>query len=277
MGRRSIDGPNKNKNKSGNSDEYASEFPALNDSKPVVVNTAAESSVVTTASDQPRPQQKKSLPAHLPEKKAAVSAINTGLSKHAPSSKAAQKSPVSSGSHNSMSHHQEQQNGGPPSSRNKNFFSRPSADSFNSKEKSGPARDYPSPATNSNLFNRKSQHSSSNNQQQNYKQQHFNNSQGGQNHNHQNSMNSSGSRNFHQHHNNPQQYNRDRYFSKGSAPSPSSNSNQRYDQQHHHNVPPTNVGTGRTQHSGGHYHHYNNRQCEFCITCVNSVKFLLCT
>lgn len=248
MIRHSVGGPNKNKNKPGTTDEYTNEFPALNDSKP------SESTAVTDSKEISENSSQKSISAHPQEKKTSVVVSTTVPPKHySSSSRPTQLAKPSLNRSPINNHHQEQQNGGPsPSTHNKNYFNRSSADSFGNKEKSS-NQDHSSPAPNSNFYNRKLQQHNSNHNQQHHHKQHYNSGHGNQ---HQHSPSSgSGSRNFHQ-------YNRDRYYAKGSAP-PSSNSNQSYDQPHHNSGAPTSVGTGRTQHSGGHYHNYNNRQCKY--------------
>ncbi|XP_026819656.1 probable serine/threonine-protein kinase DDB_G0282963 [Rhopalosiphum maidis] len=259
MARRSVGGPNKNIKKS-TADDYTSEFPALDNSKKSEPNSSTVSSTDVEVSVQNHEQQPKT-PVQNEEKKTNVGAVETGQARHHTSSRAISKSNTTSPAN--RNNRQDQLNGGPSSSsstNNKNYFNRSSTESPISKEKGAQVnRDSPT-APNSNFFNRRPQQSSSShNQHQNFKQQHFNNSQG-HNQQHQHSSSPRG-RNFHQHHTS-HQYNRDRYFSKGSIPSSSSSTNQHnYDQQHN-SVAPTTAGTGRTQHSGGHYQHYNNRQYE---------------
>jgi len=265
MARRNVGGPNKNINKS-TSDEYTSEFPALDDTKKSKHNASTGSSAVVEASDQNH-EQLKTLSIQNEDKKSVAPVIETSQTRHhIPSSRATSKHNTTSPTNRNS--RPEQQNGGSstssPSTNNKNYFNRSSIESPNSKEKVAQGnRDSPATA-NSNFFNRRSQQNSGgHNQHHNYKQQHFNSGQGGQGHNQQHQNTSPSvprSRNFHQHHTS-QQYNRDRYFSKGSAPLSSTNSNQHnYDQQHH-SATPTTAGTGRTQHGGGHYQNYTNRQC----------------
>lgn len=256
LGRRSVGGPNKNKNKSATSDEYTSEFPAIENSKPSE-STTSEAQVVAETSSQELNQPVKS-PVQHQEKKTVSASTALGPSRHnTPPS----RSFIKHGNRN----HQDFQNGGQSSfssPQNKNFFNRPSTDSPINKEKV-PQVNRENTSGAANFYNRKpQQHNSGHNPHHNFKQQNFNNSQGGQVHNQHHQHSSPAphrGRNFHQHHNNQQQYNRDRYFAKGSLP-PSSN---HYDQPHHNNVSHTTAGTGRTQHSGGNYHHFNNRQCKF--------------
>lgn len=214
-------------------------------------------------------QQAKSSAVQNQEKNNVPASTATAPSRHnAPPSRPFTKQGPSYGNRN---HHQDSQNGGQTSfssSHNKNFFNRSSTDSPIGKEKVTQVNRENTSGT-ANMYNRKPhQHNSGHNPHQNFKQQSFNNTQSGQAHNQHHPHSSSAShrgRNFHQHHNSPQQYNRDRYFAKGSLP-PSSNSNQHhYDQPHHNNVTHTTAGTGRTQHSGGNYHHFSNRQCKFSI------------
>lgn len=246
MARRSIGGQNKNKSKT---DEYSSEFPALDDSK----KDDTESPTVVEVSDQNH------------DKKAVAVAETRQSRQHTTSSRETTK--YKTNSPTNRNNRQDQQNGGSSSSttNDKNYYNRPSTESPISKEKVELNRDSPSSSTNSNYFNRRpQQNSGGHNQYHNYKQQH-NSGQGNQGHNqhHQHSLSSAPrGRNFHQHHTS-QQYNRDRYFSKGSTSPSSSNSNQHNYDQHRHSVAPTSAGTGRTQHGGGHYQHYNNRQCKY--------------
>ncbi|XP_001952339.1 transcriptional regulator DEF1 [Acyrthosiphon pisum] len=265
MARRNVGGLNKNINKS-TTDEYTSEFPALDDTKKSVPNTSTlpstESSAVVEVSDQNHEQQLKSLSVQNEDKKSVAAVVETSQARHHTSSSRA--TPKYNTTSPTNRNNRQDQNGGPSSSstNNKNYYNRSSTESPISKEKGAQVnRDSPSSAANSNFFNRRpQQNSSGHTQHHNYKQQHYNSSQ--HNQQHQNSSPSGPrSRNFHQHQTS-QQYNRDRYFSKGATPSSSSSSNQHnYDQQHHSGVPTT-AGTGRTQHGGGHYQHYNNRQYE---------------
>jgi len=266
IARRNVGGPNKNINKS-TTDDYTSEFPALDDTKKSKPNASTGSSAVVEVTGQNH-EQPKTLSTQNEDKKSFAPIVETSQARHhTPSSQATSKYNTTSPTNRNS--RQEQKNGGSssllPSTNNKNYFKRPSIESPVSKEKVALVnRDSPSATTNSNFFNRRpQQNSGGHNQQHNYKQQHLNSGQGGQGHNqqHQNSSPSvPRSRNFHQHHTS-QQYNRDRYFSKGSAPLSSSSSNQHnYDQQHH-SATPTTAGTGRTQHGGGHYQNYSNRQC----------------
>lgn len=265
VAQRLVGGPYKNKNKSSTSNEYKSEFPALNGKKTSESSTSTvavtETSVMTKDLGQHHNQQQKSV---SQEKKTVVSASKTNPTRN---NFTRPIKNVTSGNH---SNHHDQKNGGPSQSsfHNKNYFNRPSTDSPANKEKS-PAqinRDNPSTTANPNLFHRKPQQSGSNQQNQpnNFKQQHFN-SQG---HNQHHSSSAPRGRNFHQHNNTNQQYNHDRYFAKGSGPPSSSNSN--YDQQHN-SVGPTSAGTGRTRHSGGNYNQYNNRQCKYFYIMYKSV------
>lgn len=266
MARRNVGGLNKNINKS-TTDEYTSEFPALDDTNKSEPNTSTlsptESPAVVEISDQNHEQQLKTLSVQNEDKKSVAAVVETSQARHhTPSSRATPK--YNTTSPTNRNNRQDQQNGGPsPSSsstNNKNYFNRSSTESPISKEKGAQVnRDSPSSASNSNFYNRRpQQNSGGHNQHHNYKQQHYNNSQ--HNQQHQNSSPSGPrSRNFHQHHTS-QQYNRDRYFSKGSTPS-STSSQHNYDQQHQSGAPTT-AGTGRTQHGGGHYQNYNNRQYE---------------
>jgi len=270
MARRNVGGLNKNINKS-TTDEYTSEFPALDDTKKSEPNTStlpSTESSVAEVSDQNYEQQLKSLSVQNEDKKSMAAVAETSQARHHTSSSRATPK-YNTTSPTNRNNRQDQQNGGPSpllsSTNNKNYYNRPSTESPISKEKGAQVnRDSPSSAANSNFFNRRPQpNSGGHTQHHNYKQQHYNSSQHNQQH-----QNSSPSglrgRNFHQHHTS-QQYNRDRYFSKGSIPSSSSSSNQHnYDQQHHSGAPTT-AGTGRTQHGGGHYQHYNNRQCKYSI------------
>lgn len=262
MARRSIGGPNKNTKKSTNND-YTSEFPALDDSKKSEPNSSTMSSAVVEVSDQNHEQQPKTLSVQNEEKKTTVAAVETGQAQHHTPSPRTSKYNTTSPAN--RSNRQDQQNGGPSSSsstNSKNYFNRSSTESPINREKSAQVnRDSPSMAPN-NYFSRKSQqNSNSHNQHQHFKQQHFNNGQGSQGQHQHSSPSAFRGRNFHQH-NTSHQYNRDRYFSKGSVPPSSSSPNQHnYDQQHQ-SIAPTIAGTGRTQHGGGHYQHYNNRQYE---------------
>lgn len=247
MGWRS--GSNKNKNNSVTSDEYTSEYPSLDGTKssesPVV---SAESPTVSSPATGQNHQQPKS--GNHQEKKTVTT--GTGPSRHhGPQSRSSTKFAASSPNHNL---HQDQQNGGhPSSSHNKNYFNRLSTDNPASKEKNAQDhRDSPVATTNPNLFNRRSQPQHSGHNQHNFKQ--HNNS------GHNQSSEPRG-RSIHQHHNSQPQFNRDRYFSKGVVTPHSSSDHpvHHYDQIHN---APTTAGTGRTQHSGGHYHHYNNRHCK---------------
>lgn len=269
MAQRNV-GPNKNRSKS---DEYSAEFPALDGLKSVTVENPS------AVDNLGQKQQQMSLPVHEQEKNTIVSTSTTVPSQRQESS--SKTSIKYANSPTNRNHYQDQQNGGSSSSssHNKNYFKRPSGDLSDGKEKNVPGKkDYSSPMN--NFFNQKpqSQHNNGYNQHQNYKQQHYNN-QGAQGYNQHNQHTPSAprGRNFHQHHNSPQQYNRDRYFAKGSAPPSSSNPNRPYDQQHHTTIAPTTAGTGRTQHSGGHYHQYNNRQCKYLSTifilCINFINF----
>lgn len=265
MARRNVGGPNKNIKKS-TTDEYTSEFPALEDTKKSEPNASilpsTESATVVKVSDQNYEQQPKTLSVQNEDKKSVAAVVETSQARHhTPSSRATPK--FNTTSLTNRNNRQDQQNEGQsPSSTNKNYFKRSSTESPISKEKGAQVnRDSPSSAANSNFFNRRpQQNSGGHNQHHNYKQQHYNSGQHSQQH--QNSVNRG--RNFHQHHTS-HQYNRDRYFSKGSIPSSSSSSNQHnYDQQHQSGAPTT-AGTGRTQHGGGHYQQYNNRQCKYSI------------
>lgn len=283
MARRNVGGPNKNKS---TTDEYTSEFPALDDTKKSEPNTStlpsSESPGVVEVSDQNHEQQPKT-PSIQNEDKKSVTNVETSQARHhTPTSRVTPK--YNTTSPTNRNNRQDQQNGGPsPSStNNKNYFNRSSTESPISKEKGAQLnRDSPSVTANSNFFNRRPQQNSGGHNQHNYKQQHYNSSQGGPGHNqqHQNSSPSAPrGRNFHQHHTS-QQFNRDRYYSKGSTPSSSSNQHN-YDQQHHSGAP-TAAGTGRTQHGGGHYQHYNNRQCKYSIIkyviIFNSSRYSLIT
>jgi len=263
MARRSIGGSNKNTKKSTNND-YTSEFPALDDSKKSEPNSSTMSPAVVEVSDQNHEQQPKTLSVQNEEKKTTVAAVETGQAQHHTPSPRTSKHNTTSPAN--RSNRQDQQNGGPSSSsstNSRNHFNRSSTESPINREKSAQVnRDSPSMAPN-NYFSRKShQNSNSHNQHQNFKQQHFNNGQGSQGQHQHSSPSAFRGRNFHQH-NTSHQYNRDRYFSKGSVPPSSSSPNQHnYDQQHQ-SIAPTIAGTGRTQHGGGHYQHYNNRQCKY--------------
>lgn len=239
------------------SDEYTSEYPSLDGKKTSESSSttvvAAETLAVTVDLNQHHDQQlKKSFPQ---EKKTVMSA-----SKASPTRNHFVRTPIKKSSE-IPSNHQDQKNSVPQSSsHNKNSYIRPSTDSPVGKEKN-PSQinnDNPSVVVNPNFFKRKPQQSGGNNQQNNSKQQNLN----GQGHNQQHSSNSIRGRNFHQQNNNSQQYNRDRYFAKGSGPPPSTNSN--YDQQNHISEGvPTSAGTGRTRHSGGNQNQFNNQKCKY--------------
>lgn len=266
-GQNSTGGPNKNRNKSKTSDEYTSEFPPLNKAKPSDSRDAStiEYSTTIETSSSNSPQPLKSLSADHEKK---TGAITTGNSRYRSTSPRATKYANSSTNHN---YHQEQLNGGSPSStNNKNFFNRPSIDSPIEKENNTQANQEGPTGIGQDRYsnyNRRpqQQHSGSHIQNHGYRQQHYNSpgGQGNKQHHQYSQSSSPRGRNFQQHHNNQQQYNRDRYFAKGSGPpSLSNNSNQQhYDQ--HHNATHTTAGTGRTQHSSGHFHHYNNQHCMY--------------
>lgn len=275
----SAGGLNKNRNKSKTSDEYSTEFPALdkaNSSYPKDDSTIESSTAIETSS----PNRSQSLKTHAAdqEKKTTVTTV-TDPSRHQTTSPRTTKYGNSS---TNRIYHQEQLNGNSPSpstsSHNKNFFNRPSADYPSEKEyNSHTNQDNPPMGNDSNYYNRRpqqQQHSGSHVQNHGFKQ-HYNSPGGQGNKQHYQYSQSSAprGRNFHQNHNNQQQFNRDRYFSKGSGPtSLVNNSNQQhYDHQHHHNVTHTTAGTGRTQHSGGHFHHYNNQHCMY----FNIIYFIL--
>lgn len=236
MGWRSGSGSNKNKNNSITSEEYTSEYPSLDGTKSSESTVASvESPIVSSAVGQQNHQQPKTR--NHQEKKTVT---GTGPSRnHGPQSRFSTKFTASSPNQNL---HQDQQNGGhPSSSHNKNYFNRLSTDNSAAKEKNAQDhRDSPLAATtNSNLFNRRSQPQHSG-------------------HNH--SSDPKGP-SIHQHHSSQPQFNRDRNLSKGVVTPHPSNDHpvHHYDQIH---TAPTTAGTGRTQHSGGHYHHYNNRHCK---------------
>lgn len=271
-GQYSAGGPNKSRNKSKISDEYTSEFPALDKGKPSdskAVSTI-ESSTVNETSDSNCSQPLKSLSAEQEKKPVTTTTANT--SRYRATSPRATKYVNSSTNRN---YHQEQLNGGSPSSsHNKNFFNRPSTNSPIEKEYNTQVNQENSSTgmgqdRDSNYYNRRPQQHSGNHTHNHSFKQHYNSpgAQGNKQHHQFSSSSSPRGRNFHQHYNNQQQYNRDRYFAKGSGPpSLSNNSNQQHYDQQHHNVTHTTAGTGRTQHSGGHFHHYNNQHCMYFNT-----------
>lgn len=226
-------GLNKNKSKAPTSDEYASEFPALDKSKPSEPTVVPENCELRQQIKSPVEQEKK------------IAVDNTGPPRsQEPSSRNSTKFKPPSSNHNA---HLDQQNGGSHlPTHNKNYFNRPSSDYPTDVEKVNyNNRDTPSAPSNFYHRQQSNDHSPSNN----FKPVHFNSSQGNPRFQH-----SSAPRNRHfpQNHN-PQQYNRDRYFSKGSGPN-----QQNFDQSRHNNLNSITAGTGRTQHGN-----YNSRLCKY--------------
>jgi len=212
-----VGSPNKNKNSSTTTDDYRIEFPTINKAKPSESTAAAvDSSKVLEDSSPHCHQQVKSVPTDQ-EKLTTES----GHSHQVQLSKAPIKHAMSPANNN---HQQEQQNGR-PISHNKNMFNRPSTDSVVGREKSV--------HINKDLYNRKPS-------------QYINNSPKRQ------GQYSSVPRghNLHQ-----PQFNRDRYFTKGTGFGSSFN-------QPHQNA--MHAGTGRTLHGSGHFNNrYNDQQCNF--------------
>lgn len=227
-----------NKNKSTTSDKYTSEFPSLNGTKKL--EDPVDAIIIESPSAEKDLGPSKSLSTDLPINNSVDKTPSIDSSPHTASSFRGSeklKTPPSNKNY--------PQNGGSSTSYNKNHFQRSSVDSSVNKEKNAQVNRVSLSGTNSNFYKR-SQYNDSNNQNNNYKHQPFNNTYGtsrGHNHNHQNAVPSRG-RNFQHNHNN--QYNRDRYFSKGATPFSSNPNNS------------TTAGTGRTQHSGGHF----NRKCK---------------
>lgn len=240
---------NKNQIKSLTTEEYTSEFPLLDNSKP---------SSVTENSEH---QQQKS-PAANQEKK-PISSATTPPRHQVPSTKLSTKVKTSPPINRKVD--QENENSSPTSfpPNNKNYFNRPSIDKSSypiDTEKGNIQGNHRESSTSSNFYIRKPpQQNSVQNPSHNYKQTHYNynnNNQGNQNQEQRQYPSPNRFRNFHQNNNSGQhQYNRDRYFTKGS------NLHQpHFDQPHHNNIASITAGTGRTQHSG----HYN-RQCKYLL------------
>lgn len=222
-------GLNKNKSNPPTCDEYKSEFPALDKTKPSERTIVTENCELSKQSKSPVIQEKKIVATEPPKLQE-------------PKNSTKFKPPVSN-----YNTHIDQQNGGAHfSSQNKNNFNQTS-DYSNDTEKVN-YNNRNSSSTPSNFYHRQqnNNYGSSNN----FKPVHFNNAQGNLRFQH-----SSAPRNRHFQQNNtgPQQYNRDRYLSKGSSPN-----QQNLDQSRHNNLNSVTAGTGRTQHG-----HYNNRMCKY--------------
>lgn len=240
---------NKNQIKSSTTDEYASEFPPLDNSK---------CSSVTENSEHQQQEQQQISAANQEKKNISP---GSGPSRHqGPSTKVSPKFKTSPPTNRKAD--QVNENSSPTSfpSNNKNYFNRSSIDKSSypiETEKNSIQSNHRESSTSSNFYNRKPpQQNSGQNPSHNYKQTHYNNNnQGNQNQEQRQYPSANRFRNFHQNNNSQHQYNRDRYFSKGS------NLHQpHFDQPHHNNIAHISAGTGRTQHSG----HYN-RQCKYLL------------